>query len=84
MVAPTWGMKVEWVGGNTLHISDKIPKVDIRWWQDFPSYNLHGVAVRRVPFATSDIREMMHLVASDTRQVGWCFTAHYVLGCPFS
>ena len=41
---------------------------------------MHGVAIRRVPLATSDITEMMHFVASDTRLVRWCFTAHYVLG----
>ena len=59
-------MKVEWVGGNTLLINDRIPRVDIRWWQGFPSSNMHGVAIRRVPLATSDITEMMHFVASDT------------------
>ena len=65
-------------------ISDRIPRVDIRWWQGFPNWNMHGVAIRRVPLATSDITEMMHFVASDTRLVGWCFTVHGVLGYSLS
>ena len=84
IVAPAWGMKVEGVGGNTLLIRDRIPRVDVCWWRGFPSENMHGVAVRRVSFAMSDITEMLHFVASDTRLVGWCFTAHYVLGCSLS
>ena len=77
-------MKVEGVGGNTLLISDRILRVDICWWQGFPSWNMHGVAVRRVPFAMSDITEMMHFVASETRLVRWCFPAHGVLGYSLS
>ena len=42
---------------------------------------MHGVAIRRAALATSDITEMMHFVASDTRLVMWCFTAYYALGC---
>ena len=79
IVASAWGVKVEWVGGNTLLISDRIPKVDIRWWQGFLSWNLHGVAIRRVALATSDITKMVNFVASDTRLVRWCFAAYYVL-----
>ena len=77
-------MKVEWVGGNTFLIRDRIPRVDIRWWQCFPNWNMHGVAIRRVPLAMSDIAEMMHFVASDTLLVRWCFTTHCVLACSLS
>jgi len=40
---------------------------------------MHGVAIRRVALATSDITEMVYFVASDTRLVGWCSRACYVL-----
>jgi len=40
---------------------------------------MNGVAIRRVALATSDIREMVYFVASDTRLVGWCSRAYYVL-----
>ena len=36
-VAPAWGVKAEWVEGNELLISDRIPRGDIRWWQGFLS-----------------------------------------------
>jgi len=39
---------------------------------------MHGVAIRRVALATSDITEMVHFVASDTHLVRWCLTAYYV------
>jgi len=35
IVALAWGVKVVWVEGNNLPISDRIPIVDIRWWQGF-------------------------------------------------
>jgi len=76
IVAPAWGVKVEWVEGNNLLISDRIPKVDIRWWQGFLSWNMHGIAMRKVAFATSDITEMVRFVASDTRLVRWCSRAY--------
>ena len=60
-------------------INDGIPRVDIRWWQGFLSWNMHGVAIRRVALATSDITEMVYFVASDTRLVEWCSRACYVL-----
>ena len=78
------GHEAEEVGGNTLLINDRIPRVDICWWQGFPSWNMHAVAIRRVSLATSDITKMMHFVASDTRLVRWCFTAHGVLGYSLS
>jgi len=62
-----------------LLINDGIPRVDIRWWQGFLSWNMHGVAIRRVALATSDITEMVYFVASDTRLVEWCSRACYVL-----
>jgi len=37
IVVPTQGVKVVWVEGNSLPISDRIPRVDIRWWQGFLS-----------------------------------------------
>ena len=37
IVALAWGMEVEQVEGNSLPISDRIPRVDIRWWQGSPS-----------------------------------------------
>ena len=40
---------------------------------------MHGVAMRRVALATSDITETVYFVASDTRLVGWCSRACYVL-----
>ena len=40
---------------------------------------MHGVAIRRVPLATSDVTEMVHFVASDTRLVRWCSRVYYVL-----
>jgi len=30
-------MKVVWVEGNSLPISDRISRVDIRWWEGFLS-----------------------------------------------
>ena len=41
---------------------------------------MHGVAKRKVAPATSDITEMVYLVASDTRLVRWRSRACYVLG----
>jgi len=41
---------------------------------------MHGVAERKVALATSDITETVYCVASDTRLVGWCSRACYVLG----
>jgi len=38
-----------------------------------------GVAIRKVTLATSDVTEMVHFVASDTRLVRWCSRAYYVL-----
>jgi len=38
-----------------------------------------GVAIRKEPLATSDITEMVHFVASDTRIVRWCSRVCYVL-----
>ena len=61
-------------------IDDGIPRVDIRRWRDFLIYNRHGVAERKVALATSDITETVYFVASDTRLVGWCSGACYVLG----
>jgi len=40
---------------------------------------MHGVAMRRVALATSDITKMVYFVASDTRLVAWCSRACYVL-----
>ena len=40
---------------------------------------MHGVAMRRVALATSDITETVYFVASDTRLVGWCSRMCYVL-----
>jgi len=37
IVALAWGMEVEQVEGNNLPINDRIPRVDIRWWQGSPS-----------------------------------------------
>jgi len=31
IVVLAWGVKVEWVEGNSLLISDRIPRVDIHW-----------------------------------------------------
>ena len=72
-------MKVERVGVNSLLINDGIPRVGIRWWQGFLSWNTHGVAIRRVAPVTSDITETVYFVASDTRLVGWYSRACYVL-----
>jgi len=41
---------------------------------------MHGVAERNVALAISDITETVYFVASDTRLVGWCSRACYVLG----
>jgi len=38
-------VKGVWVEGNSLPISDRIPRVDIRWWQGFLSQNMHGAAI---------------------------------------
>jgi len=40
---------------------------------------MHGVAIRKVPLATSDITEMVHFAASDTRLVRWFSRAYYML-----
>jgi len=40
---------------------------------------MHGVAKRRVALAKNDITETVYFVASDTRLVGWCSRACYVL-----
>jgi len=40
---------------------------------------MHGMAMRRVALATSDITETVYFVASDTRLVEWCSRACYVL-----
>ena len=72
------------MGGNNLPISDRIPKVDIRWWQGCPSRNMHGVAIRKVPPTTSDIIEMVHVAAPDTRLVRWRSRAYCVLACSLS
>jgi len=40
---------------------------------------MHGVAIRKVALATSDITEMVHFVAFDTRLVRWCSRTYYVL-----
>jgi len=40
---------------------------------------MHGVAMRRVALATSDITETVYFVPSDTRLAGWRFRAYYVL-----
>ena len=40
---------------------------------------MHGVAIRRVPLTTSNVTEMVHFVASDTRVVRGCSKAYYVL-----
>ena len=45
---------------------------------------MHGAAIRRVPLATSDIIEMVHFAAPDTRLVGWCSRACRVLAYSFS
>jgi len=61
-------------------IDDGIPRVDIRRWRGFLSKNMHGVAVRKVALATSDITEAVYCVTPDTRLVGGCSRACYVLG----
>jgi len=40
---------------------------------------MHGVAIRRLPLATSDVTEMVHFFASDTRLVRWCSRVYYML-----
>jgi len=40
---------------------------------------MHGVAIRKVALATSDITEMVHFVAFDSRLVRWCSGMYYVL-----
>jgi len=40
---------------------------------------MHGVAMRKVALVTIDITETVYFVASDTRLVGWCSRACYVL-----
>ena len=62
-----------------MSIDDGIPRVDIRRWRGFLGWNMHGVAMRRVALATSDITETVYFVAPDTRLVGWCSRAYYVL-----
>jgi len=78
IVASAWDVKVEWVEGDSLPISDRIPRPDIRRWQGLLNQSMHGVAVRKVPLATIDITKMVYSVASDTRLVWWCSRAYYL------
>jgi len=84
IVAPTKGVRGVWVEGNSLPISDRIPRVDIRWWHGFLSQNMHGAAIRRVPLATSDITEMVHFAAPDTPLARWCSRAYCMLAFSLS
>ena len=45
---------------------------------------MHGVAIRKVPLTTSDVIEMVHFAAPDTRLVRWCSRAYCVLACSLS
>ena len=67
-----------------MSISDRIPRVDIRWWTGSPSWNMHGVAIRKVPLTTSDVTEMVHFATPDTCLVRWCSRAYCVLACSLS
>ena len=67
-----------------MPIDDGIPRVDIRRWRVPLSWNVHGVAKRKVAPATSSITEMVYLVASDTRLVRWHSRACCVLGYTLS
>ena len=78
IVAPAWGVKGVWVEGTTRLSATGFPKwtfVDGK----VMAQNTHGAAVRRVPLETSDITEMVHFAALDTRLVGWCSRACRVL-----
>ena len=45
---------------------------------------MHGVAIRKVALTTSDVIDMVHFAAPDTRLVRWCSMAYCVLACSLS
>ena len=45
----------------------------------FPQLEPAWRSNKGVPLATSDVTEMVHFVASDTRLVRWCSRVYYVL-----